>query len=266
MTTLVLRFEGLDADDGRLEAFSGIESAAGIARSLTLIAHYAATGQVRQRFPFDEAVQFYLTGTDTGSFSWKLVLNVVGGLALGMTGNALYDLSRLVLSKAIGQEPGHISTQVQDINERRSGDIDALVEAIEPALKKGHYGIGETARTIKIEEDSSRKVIVTFDSDSKRYLADDIKADVDQQDVSISALNVNDRTGRAYFLDLKRTIPFRVARDADPATMTTLSTALDSYARKHPAPVKITFRRIEAVDGRLKRLIISGATDVTDED
>ena len=266
MSALIISFEGRDADDGRLEAYSGIESAAGIARSLTLIAHYAATGQVRQRFPFDDTAQFYLVSTEQGSFRWRLVLNIVGSLALGMTGNGLYDLSKLVMAKAIGEEPTHLSQEIKQINERKSGDIDALVEAIEPALKKGHYGIGETADRIIIKEETSHEVIVSFDDASKRYLLGSIEADIDAQDVSISALNANDRTGRAYFLDLGRTIPFRVSRDADGGTMATLSASLDSYVNRHSAPLRLRFRRIEAVDGRLKRIIVYGAEDVTTAD
>lgn len=171
---------------------------------------------------------------------------------------------KLVTAKAIGEEPAAISQPVQDLNEHRSGDIDALVEAIEPALKKAHYGIGETARKIVIQESSSKKVIVTFNSASKNYLLDSVEGDDSEQDVSISALNVNDRTGRAYFLDLKRTLPFRVSKDADPNTISVLSASLDRYANKNPAPTRIYFTRVESVDERLKRIIILKAEDVSD--
>lgn len=264
MDGLTISFRGLDADQGHVEAFAGIESAAGIARALTLIAHYAATGAVRHRFPFDETVQFYLEGTEEGSFNWKLKAVIVGPLALGLATNAIYDLSKLAIGRAIGEEPAAISQQVDTLNKDKSGDIDALVEAIEPALKKAHYGIGETAHEIVIEESSTRRVLVRFDSQSKSYLKDSVEGDDDVQDVAISALNVNDRTGRAYFLDLGRTIPFRVSKDADPKTMTILSAGINRYANRLPAPIRITFSRVEAVDGRLKRIIILKAEDVSD--
>lgn len=266
MSALIISFEGRDADRGQIEAFSGIESAAGIARSLTLIAHYAATGQVRQRYPFDETVQFYLVATEPGSFRWKLAVGIAGSLALGITGNGLYDLTKLVFARAIGEEPMVVTQEIKDLNNTRSGDIDALIEAVEPALKKGHYGIGETADRIVIKQENSIEIIVVFDSSSKRYLLSSIDASIDEQDVSISALNANDRTGRAYFLDLKRTIPLRVPRDADGGTMGVLSSSLDKYVNKNVAPVRLRFRRVEAVDGRLKRIVIYGATDVSEEE
>lgn len=266
MPTLILSFQGLDAEEGHIEAFAGIESAAGIARSLTLVAHYAATGAVRYRFPFDNTVKLYLEATEPGSFNWKLVLAVGGPLALGLSTNAIYDLSKLVFSKAIGEEPAGLCEDVNRLNKEKSGDIDALVEAVEPALKKGHYGIGETASKIVIREETKREVIVTFDKKSKQYLLDSEKDDDSAQDVSISALNVNDRTGRAFFLDLRRTIPFKISRDADAKTIIVLSRALDRYANKHPAPINIVFTPIRAIDGRLKRIIVHSAEDITESD
>lgn len=265
MSEWTVSFRGLDADDGHIEALAGIESAAGIARALTLIAHFAATGSVRHRFPFDETIKFYLEGTEEGSFNWKLTAVIAGQLALGLGTNAIYDLSKLVMGKAIGDEPTEISRPVSDINKQQSGDIDALVEAVEPALKKAHYGIDETVQEIVIQETSSRRVIVRFDTSSKSFLKDSIEADDGSQDVEISALNVNDETGRAYFLDLRRTIPFRVSKDADPRTLAILSSGIDRYANRIPAPIRITFSRIEAVDGRLKRVIILKAEDISGE-
>jgi hypothetical protein len=263
---LMVSFQGLDADKGIVEAFAGIESAAGIARCLTLIAHYAATGEVRYRYPFSDNVQFYLKATEEGSFNWRLVLAVTGPLALGLSTNAIYDLSKLVLTKAIGGEVHQISPEVEKVNEQKSGDIDALVEAVEPALKKGHYGIGSTISKIEIIESTSKRTVVHFNEDSKRYLSDSINADTDVQDVSISALNANDRTGRAYFLDLRRTIPFRIDRDADPKLITILSANLDKYVNRNPAPTRIKFKRVEAVDGRLKRIVIYDAEDISFEE
>jgi hypothetical protein len=264
MADLIISFDGLDADQNHLDAYSGIESAAGLARALTLVAHYAATGTIRHRFPFDDSVKIYLEGTEDGSFNWRLKV-VAGTLALGLGTNAIYDLTKLVFTRAIGGEPVGISRDVSELNEAKSGDIDALVEAVEPALKKGHYGIGETATKIIIRSESKKEVIVTFDRSSKQYLVDSVKADQTDQDVSISALNANDRTGRAFFLDLKRTIPFTVSREADASTLAVLSSGLDQYVNKNPAPIRIRFTPIEAVDGRLKRVIIYAAEDISEE-
>lgn len=265
MEQLIISFSGLDADKGRIEAFSGIESAAGLARALTIVGHYAATGQVRRRFPFDPTVQFYLDGTEEGSFNWQIAVKFGGPLALGLATNGLYDLIKLAFTKAASGDEPAVSAPVESINQGRSGDIDALVEAVEPALKKAHYGINETATRITLRESQSKTVVVEFDSQSKSYLKDSIKSNDDTQDVIISSLNVNDRTGRAFFVELGRTVPFTVSRDSRPGTMSTLSANLKRYADKTPLATAIRFTRIEASDGRLKRIIIYGAQEASDE-
>lgn len=262
---LVISFQGLDADEHRIEAYSGIESAAGIARALTLITHFAATGIVRHRFPFSENAQVYLEGTEDGSFNWKIAASVSGALALGITGNALYDLTKTVVSSALGETYEPRNPQVSEVMKKRSGDFDALVEAVEPALKKAHYGVGQTASRIIIREKNEREIVIELNEKSKSYLLDSVDGGLSEQDVSVSSLNVNDRTGRAYFLDLRRTIPFRINRDADPKTMSTISASLDRYANDNRAPIRLFFKRVEATDGRLKRVEVFRAQDVSDE-
>ncbi len=66
-------------------------------------------------------------------------------------------------------------------------------------------------------------------------------------------------------MDLGRTIPFRINRDADPATMSTISASLDRYANDNRAPIRLYFKRIEATDGRLKRVEVFKAQDVSEE-
>lgn len=260
---LTISFQGLDADDHRIEAYSGIESAAGIARAITLIAHFAVTGKVRHRFPFSPDAQVYLEGTEDGSFNWKMAAPIAGALALGITGNALYDLTKAAISSAIGEAYEASDPDVRAVIRTRSGEFDALVEAIEPALKKAHHGVGETAERIIISERSEREVIIELNDRSKSFMLDSVTGDLSQQDVSVSSLNVNDRTGRAYFLDLRRTIPFRISGDAATGTLPTISASLDGYANRQPAPIRLYFRRIETTDGRLKRVEVYRAEDVS---
>ena len=89
-----------------------------------------------------------------------MVVSIVGPLALGMTGNALYDLTKTAITTAVGEEATPNNTSVSNVVARRSGDFDALVEAIEPALKKAHYGIDKTATKITIRDNSQRELIV----------------------------------------------------------------------------------------------------------
>lgn len=258
---LIIKYEGLDADHHRLDAQTGSESLAGFGHALTLIAHYAATGSVRFRAPYSDQVKFFFTANREGSLEWLLETAVShpADIAFGLGVEGISALAMHVLARAIGAEPPDSLDKVHGLKSAREGDIEALVEAVEPALKRAHRTIGISASTISLIETQSRSLSVLFDQESKHYLEDDVDGGMLTQDVSVGALNVNSRYGRAYFSDLGRTVPFRVDREAHPRTMTELSRALDDYAKKNGVTVSITFRRIMSSDNRLKRVVIHNA-------
>lgn len=265
--SLIVSFRGLDADNHHVEAFAGARSIAGVSRSLALVANYASTGSVRYRYPFDQSLQFYIEGTIPGSFNWKLALVGVGGpLALGLSTNAVYDLGKLVIGKAVGSEVTQVVPEVADLNARRGGDIEALVEAAEPALKEAHYGIGSTTQQIIIINGNNNAPIVALDADTRDYLNTSIPAPVAVQDVSVAALNANDKTGRIFLFDLGRTVAFKISNEATGRTMVNLSRGLEQYARGTGATVEVRYQPIEAADGRVKRVIVYDAKFVEPDD
>lgn len=262
---LIVSFKGGDADKHHIEAYAGLESISGIARALTLIAHYMAEGEVRRRYPFSEKVVIYLEDTEEGSFNWKFSIAVAGTIAVGMATNAIYDVTKAVFLEVIGQgEDDEPSEETKIWKDTKNGDFAALVEAVEPSINRGHYGVGQTIEKIEIKRDTTETVTIVFDEDSKEYLRENIEGDVFSQDVTISSLNVNDRTGRAYFSDLHRTVPFKISTDASSRTMPSLSSALNSYARKMSNTVHVKFIPILSTDNRLKKIIILDAYDISE--
>ena len=71
-------FRGGEADRHRLELYNGSEALAGLGRVGNLVAHYAATREVRFRAPYSSSVEFMLVGTDEGSF--KVIIDEVARL------------------------------------------------------------------------------------------------------------------------------------------------------------------------------------------
>lgn len=259
--SLILKYDGGDADEHRLDAQFGGESFAGIGHALTLVSHYAATGTVRQRAPYSKETRFYYTVPRKGSVEWLIetVINNPEAIMVGLGVNGVTELVKYVFSRAVGKAPKIEHPVVEALDENRSGDLEALVEAVEPALKRAHRVVGSSADKIVIINGNNNNVLVGFDAKSKAYLEEDVDAGRDTQDVTVSSLNVNSRYGRVFFGDLHRTVPFRVDRTARGRTITQLSKALDNYAKKNGRTVSITFSRIEASDGRLKRIVIHDA-------
>lgn len=258
--SLEITFTGLEARRHHIEANEGLESLAGLAHAATLVAHFIATGTVRQRQPYDDSLRFFFEDTRPGSLT--ALLGLGGALALGAGGNAVYDVLKAVLKRATGSgDDGDVESGDRTY---RSGDIDALTEAVTPSLLRGHSWIGHHEQQIQIR--TGKQILVDFNQRTKEYLKNEIVEEGESvQDVSVAALNVNSKHGRVYFFDLGRTVPFRVAKDANERTIPTLSRYLTQYAERTGATVNIRFKKIFYIDGRLKRLLVSDCYGIEGE-
>jgi hypothetical protein len=248
---LEITFTGREARRHHIEANEGLESLAGLAHAATLVAHFAVTNVVRQRQPYDGRLRFFFQEAHPGSLTALLALG--GDLATGAAGNLVYDLLKGVWKRATGSDED--TNLVIDGHSYRTGDIDALTEAVAPSLLRGHNWINLPEQNITIK--TGRQIISELNSSTKNYLKNEIfEEGTSTQDVSIAALNVNSRHGRAFFFDLGRTIPFKVDKNANPRTLPNLARFLRDYAEKNGATVNIHFKKILHIDGRLKRTII----------
>lgn len=248
---LEITFTGREARQHHIKANEGLESLAGLAHAATLVAHFISTNTVRQRQPYDDSLQFFFQATKPGSLT--ALLSLGGELALGVAGNGVYDLLKVVWKKATGSGVDG-DVQIGD-HTYQSGDLDALTEAVTPSLLRGHSWINHHEQKISIR--TGRQLMVDFDQSTKNYLKNEIPEEGESvQDVSVAALNANSKHGRVFFFDLGRTVPFRVDRDANGRTIPTLSRYLTRYIEKTGATVNIRFKKIFHIDGRLKRIII----------
>lgn len=162
--SLEITFTGLEADRHQIEADEGFESLAGLAHAATLVAHFVATGKIRQRTPYDSRLRFYFSETKPGSLTAMLALG--GSLAMGVFGNAVYDVLKATWLRAIGEgKEGNLET---DAGEFRSGDLDALADALGPSLLRGHSWIDHPKQGIKIR--TGRQIISEFNQKTKNTL------------------------------------------------------------------------------------------------
>jgi hypothetical protein len=248
-----IKFTGAEADQHHVEAYEGVESLAGITRVAGLVAHFAATNEVRFRRPFSDDIKYYLERTEPGSLDVFFSTVTRGaGQAAALVEKSSKLLRRVILRSTGQVEAGDLVVGDQKI---KSGDIDALAEAIEPSLRRSHAWINGRNKSISVKAEGSPST--SLNSETKEYLETEIEGDgLDVQDVSVGAVNVNGRTGRVFFHDLGRTVPFRAPRDAAARTIPTLSRFLVQYADRTGATVNISFLRIFYPDKRLKRIVI----------
>eukprot|EP01037_Dinobryon_pediforme_P017870 gene17870-18099_t len=65
---------------------------------------------------------------------------VAAGLASGVAGNLLTDLLKTVYRRVTGSAEPETPESVSELEANRAGDVAALVDAVEPAVRLGHNG------------------------------------------------------------------------------------------------------------------------------
>lgn len=256
-----IKFEGAEADDHRLEAYEGIKSLEGLIRVARIATHYAATGEVRFRAPYSSLLEAQISQIRNGSFEmlFDYASRMVDQVASSQAKTKAEALFNFLVKRGTGQVEGE-DLHVEGIT-IPSGDIAAMAEASESALKSAHRWIDQDDKTISvIDGDESTQL----NTGTKEYVEEEIIGPEDIRDVSVAAMNVNSRNGRVYLFDEYRTVPFYVHKEARPRTVRNLSRFLPKYADKTGETVSIRYRPIRHIDGRIKRLIIFDCADVRD--
>lgn len=235
-------FEGDLADEHALPAYLGTQSIEGLSRTLSLITHYAVTGTIRHRYPFSDDFRLDIIAFEPGSFRTKIrqtvnagamagwLGTVGGGIALGVAGNFVYDLLKSTTTDIIGQPASAQTPALQNLQEARPGDLDALREAATPSTKKGHSVIANGAGQITIFGNGN--TVTVLDQSSKHYLEEDNFDPLPEiKIVSVGMLNVNTRHGRVFDYELGRLVSINVDRICEQRTLPNLARSLGLYAR-----------------------------------
>lgn len=256
-------------DNGRDEVYlpadEGAWSLEGFAHAARLTAHYFVEGKIRRRAPYSDEFRILIAPPRAGSWVADFIIEFtkpdiwaggVAGFALGGVPGVFRMLRRLA-SRATGQEPE--SDGSEQFEEAHSGTFDALVEAVEPSLARAHKVIRDHKTTVTA---SLGRLSFSFDQHTREYIETSVIDPGASQAVgNVGSYNVNNRTGRMYFNNLGRTIPFSLHRDVDQETEIALGRSLQNYTENRLAndDIRIQYRAVRAADGRIKRIVINRA-------
>lgn len=259
---LIAQFTGEEAERNRIPAYEASQSLYGLSRGLVLVTNYLVTNEIRKRAPFTSEVSIFLQPLRRGSwetlFTFEFAASIIGGLGAGIVGNLLTDGIKVIWSRAVGKKAIPATQELKKIENEKPGDVDALVDAVEPSLVQAHRAIPHGASQIVVVKGDHN--IIKLNSATKEYVeASETSAEFEEQDVSVGSFNVNTRYGRAFFHDLQKTVPFRIADEAEPDTQSVIASSLSRYADRKPSTISIKFRRVTAPDGRTKRIRVYSA-------
>lgn len=270
---IVIKFDGSEAEDHRLPAYEGTESIRGITRSLIIPVNYLVEQRVRhQQFKFED-FDLVITAVRPGSleFVYELVFSPAGLLVIGGIGAAvgkgaqdfITDFTKSILNRAIGKSASASIEAAEAGGVLQSGDMEALVDAIEPALKSAHRSIGNGSTKIFIIQGDNNTI--NFDSKSKEYVnSSTLDKGIKAKLFSVSSFNANSSYGRAFDIEEGRTIPFSLESGVDIQTVDAIMSSMRRYAFRRfdnggQSLIAFKYRAVLAPDGRIKKLIVISA-------
>lgn len=240
---LEIVFRGGLAERHQLPGLAGAMSIEGLARSLTLISHYAVTGSVKYRYPFSDDFSLNLLALEEGSFRAKFALNLSAAAMLtwlgeaaiqGAVGNFATDLIKTTFNSAVGAAAQPDTQTFKNLQEKRPGDLDALRAAAVPAMKHAHSVINRGASSIIVNGDNNR--ITVFNERTKEFLDNIVTQPLPEvKVVSVGMLNVNTRNGRVFDYELGRMVSIFVPINRSDRTLGNLAISLSKYAKNKKA-------------------------------
>jgi hypothetical protein len=241
----------------------GAWSLEGISHAATITMNYFIEGKVRRRAPYNN-FRIFMAPPRDGSWAADFLVQLQSpgtwaGVAAGLSVNVptVFKVFKRLANRATGVKPD--TDEGAAFEERHQGTFDALVEAVEPALVRAHRVIESKSSTLTL---SAGSVGFTFNTETKRYIESSIVDPARTVAVgNVASYNVNGRTGRIFFDELGRTVPFKIAKDAGPQTEVALARSLENYANKRFAnkDIRITYIARRAEDGSIKSILVIGA-------
>ena len=214
---IVFKFEGDRADDHRLPAYSGVESFQGLTQSSVMILNFLATGNVRRRRLSDLPIDIEINSIRHGSLEFVIdfalreeaieVAKWVGLAAAGGTiGNLCTDLMKGAYRRVIGGDQPETIDALEANPDFPAGKFEDLVQAIEPATRRGHQVINHGSQNIVINVSGDNNV-VNFTPETKDYLWESvINNELRVKLFSIGGYDSNSRIGKAYDFEEGRNI------------------------------------------------------------
>ena len=260
-----LRLDGGLADRHVMEGYDGFTALAGAAWTISLVTNYIETGKIRHRGEFVGRHAVVAEPMQPGSLiaDFKVMLN--GGAADKLNvpdasaTRLLYGLVRRVIHRNTGIPSDPLNSETHQLIDDRGGDIEALVSATEPSLRRAHEVIGNSARTMTWSGGFS--TLGSLNPESKAYMKETISdPTLMARDVTVSGFFGNTGRGLVFDPELGRNISVSMSRETLLAIGTVFSYGLDQYLKQTGNTIRIRFTRMLASDGRPKHYIIKDAS------
>ena len=267
------KFEGGDAEDNRLEAYPAAQSMEGLTWALAITVHYGVTGELRNRGDLSRSAKIYVSPPRRGSYFQDIFIVVqenpflagmVGGYAVNTVTPYINGLIGYAFNQTIGAARALPRGAAKYIRRLDREDLDELSVRIEPPLTRAHAAIGKTAETLTFQ--SKRTPLVLMNPITKGYLEAELSNEYEWFDTNVTSFNVLTGNGRLYHSETDGTVPFSLHTNAQGGTKPTLIRSMEHYSIGHQGNVRISARRFETADDRIKKFVVSSAEEIPEMD
>jgi len=275
-----IHFTGARADSHELEFYDAAHALVGFQRSLALVSHLVANGEIITQAPALKNAQIYSLPPEEGGWKTKAAVvfgTMVGGMAVAphdsVAGNIAMSIYDYVLSesvgvhvdynKTIGQQIEAVKTQYPGTTKLTPSRLDSLVEKCEVAVTEMHRPIvkSETATEARISvagEGRDRPFGPTLTRDTYEYIHFTTRSESPSEMIGrISGYDSNTYKGRVFLSDEGRPVPFELAQSVrSPLAIQLITNNLASNAQGRYAKLRFLAFRDVSRTHRLKRVIV----------
>lgn len=246
-----------------LDAYDAGKALSGIARSVSLVAHYVVNEEIIKQAPYMRGAKLLLKPLKQGSFVFSFDMKFLSSTPSSRSSiNALFnDTLQFVYARAVGKAEQATSSWLQGILRTRPGDLDALNDAIDADVVSIHRPFEGDVTRLLIQDLFGQIAIfnhATYEFVVTERLVPDVQAFVG----NIASYNGNTDGGRIWIAAEGRTVPFRRDRDLraiDQGDRRLLSWSLDQYVNKKDGTIRLMGKSLTNREGKLKMIFATGA-------
>ncbi len=266
-------FDGLDAESSRLEAYPAAQSLEGLTWALSLTVHYGVTGELRGRGDLSRSAKILIGPPRRGSVYYDIFVvvqenpflaGIVGGYAANSVTPYINGLISTTFNMTLGLAARFPRGASRFLRRLNGDDLEDLAVRIEPPLTRAHSAIGRTASTLEFR--SRRAPLVLMNQETKNFLEAELSDDFEVIDTNVTSFNLLTGNGRLYYPDTECTVPFSLHTSPLQGAKNALIKSMEHYAMGHEGTIRITARRFETADQRIKKFVVNSAEDVPQVD
>ncbi|SFU23880.1 DUF7946 domain-containing protein [Paraburkholderia aspalathi] len=267
--TLTIRFEGGEADNGRLPIHDAATAEMGLARAVNIVTHsFANDEQMRRRGDSATGATVFASAPKKGCY--EVEVDVVFDLATcekmgaSVIAPRYWDYLTWCWSFAVGKDYDPVTPYVQRLVESQDAKIDEIADTLESAMASLHKPIAEDPENIILVLSRKRVGdILTFDSETNEYVNVRGESDDDEYVIgNVTKFNILTNYGRVYDDNLRRVVSFKLIEDPSHRLRTLITKSMHDRVKGEGGKLHFLVRRVENAMGTVKRYVVADVVEV----